>query len=190
VSSRERPHRFDGGEPRLRRIGIAVIATVLVWCVLVLYGFQSQGQPIGRIPLDGYLTRIVEQGWRFFSRSPREPATYVYVGPATRQSDELRPPVRAGAAHAFGINRATWAQGNEIDDLSLRLPDAAWRPCGGDVAPCTGGPTPVATIVSAWRPATICGPTLLLRARPVAWGQRGSAQEIEVVEFAKVDVRC
>lgn len=176
---------------RLGALALAMIVGSLLVCV---YAVHAQ-MPVNAVTLPHEDTLrpsvrlVLPQGWSFFTRSPREADFVAFSrGADGRWRSSLRAP-HAEPRNAFGLARASRAQGVEVGLLTGLLRDTDWQDCRGDPAGCLDRADPV----RAANPAllkTLCGDVGLVQRPPVpwAWSRAGDVTMPSVV--ARLELSC
>jgi len=127
------------------------------------------------------LAQIDQQGWAFFTRSPREPVTVRYL-----LDDEHWSAVRGGSVRPellFGLDRSSRSDQFALEqDLAL-VDEVGWTTCTGTVASCLSM-AGVATVVADGNGCDLKD-RALARWDPVPWAfrhetDRGVAQVVTI----------
>lgn len=179
---------------RLQRLGIATVAVAALWAVAALYPIQAAApnNPV-TLPFEDRVDslKVAPQGWAFFTRSPREPYLLPYVRASSGQWESAHVGQHAHPKHAFGLNRASRAQGVEMGLLQSEIDEDDWRDCDGAPEDCLPAlPVTVTAENESPRP-TLCGDVALLRQEPVPWAwSRGSDPPEMPGEAVRMEVAC
>lgn len=171
-----------------RRLGALIVLVGILWSIIVVYAGHSRmaHNPV-RLPYESAIpvVTLIPQGWKFFTRSPREEHTVAFY----RDASGLRPATQQNGALSnwLGAGRAPRAQGVELGLLIERITDDAWTQCAGDAASCeTAKVVPVQNILP--RP-TLCGSIVLQRSAPVPWAWAKHVSRMPV-RIAALEVQC
>jgi antimicrobial peptide system SdpA family protein len=147
-----------------------VLLVCAAWLLLSGYVMHAAvARPVVDLPFQNrdVVRSFFPEGWAFFTRDPREPATRAYV-----RKDGWRP-AAAGAngepRHLFGLRRTPRARIGELNDIMQHLPQGAWRDCAGGWQSCLESTPPSVTLVSHAAEPNLCGRVGLIRHRPVPW---------------------
>ncbi len=120
-------------------LGFVCLLLIIGWAVVFGYSIHA-ALPLNPINLpleESVKPRVwVPQGWKFFTRSPREDVISVFA----RQADggwanALHGP-NGSPSNLFGISRATRAQGIEIGILQVAVSRLEWHSCKAAVEQC------------------------------------------------------
>ena len=134
---------------------------------------------------------ILPQGWKFFTRDPREEALRPYRpvagDSAWTSASEMH---HSRPAAAFGLRRDARAQGIEMGLLLYGLPAQMWSGCDDAVETCLTA-APVATTLTNESPApSLCGTIGFVLQKPVPWAWASPAAVHMPSRVLKVVVKC
>ena len=182
----------------MRTLALHAACLVFGWSTLAVYSIHA-AMPFNpvRLPFEDSLrvSRLLPQGWAFFTRDPREERLTVHrlrdgrLVPAGRS-----PHVRA--ANAFGLNRVSRAEGVELELLVAAAEQRAtggWTPCATVPAECAraliaiGGVHDLDPVVP--RPL-VCGDVILKLEAPVPWAWSRFPPPSSRCRLLAVRVRC
>lgn len=123
--------------------------------------------------LSDILTTAAPQGWRFFTRDPREPRTRLLTKAGGRwESASLGPTSRP--VLAFGLNRRARAQGMEHAWIVSRARAVDWADCDEEVVRCLDDRDVAARIENRVPRPTLCGRVGVVRQSVLPWAWRAS----------------
>lgn len=174
--------------------GLLSIVVSCAWLLIFIYSVHAAlaFNPI-TLPLEEHISPQIwlPQGWKFFTRNPREDIMRPYVRGANRRwIGAFRGP-NAGSSNLFGIRRATRAQGIELGLLMTSVNEAAWQECKEEPITCLEG-APLTTIVKSVNPnPTLCGEIGLTLQPPTPWAwSRSRRKTIMPSKVTRVYVKC
>jgi antimicrobial peptide system SdpA family protein len=141
--------------------------------------------------LSDILTTATPQGWRFFTRDPREPKAHLYANAGGRWASAALGPT-ARPIHAFGLNRRARAQGMEYAWLVTHARASDWSDCDGEVTRCLDeAAAAVANIESRVPHPTLCGRIGIARQPAVPWAWRANRASLQMpAQVIVFDVDC
>lgn len=175
---------------RLRTLG-ALSCGLGAACLSVVLYTAHPSLPFNpvRLPLGSELrvTALMPQGWKFFTRNPQEEDLSVYAKVGDTWAPALKVP-HARATNAFGLDRASRAQGLEIGTLSSLHANSGWKSCQKQPLECETD-APLVTSTTARAPS-VCGEILLVRQKPVPWAWRNVKNLVMPSSLLRLDVRC
>ncbi|HVK26098.1 MAG TPA: hypothetical protein VM677_32475 [Actinokineospora sp.] len=132
---------------------------------------------------------IWPQGWAFYSRTNTASFVVLYQpdrsGGLTAITHQAADP-----EHLWGLRRVVNGEVIELAAVGALVPRERWRPCGAtDIDSCRTGVdgTPPTRITAPLRVIDACGPALLARERPAAWG---AGTDRIISEVATVELTC
>ncbi|MFE7410246.1 SdpA family antimicrobial peptide system protein [Streptomyces laurentii] len=169
----------------------AIAAVCVVWAVIVLYVAQEQ-LPKNAITLPAQkearhtVINMAPQGWAFFTKSPRDVEVVPYGNRSGRWQPLSMTP-HSSPKNAFGLDRASRAQGVEIAMVLSAAKKADWHPCERDRESClTKFGTPARTIKNTSPEPSLCGTVGLLQERPTPWAWRDLVDDTHTPERVMV----
>lgn len=178
----------------LRRLGALVLALGVGMFLLVSYTLHG-GATFNalRLPLEKHVQtqRWLPQGWSFFTRDPTEERLLVYQRDANGRwfSPLLTPHGRPD--NAFGMNRASRAQGVEVGQLYERVHSSSFTACKGDLAGCLEALTPAKELDNFLPRKTLCGTIALVMRRPLPWAWNAWKHKTQMPARAvRLEVQC
>jgi antimicrobial peptide system SdpA family protein len=178
----------------LRRLGTLVLTLGVGMFLLVSYALHGAAtyNPL-RLPLEQQVQtqRWLPQGWSFFTRDPTEERLLVYHRDADgRWSSPLLTP-HGRPDNAFGMNRASRAQGVEVGQLYERVHKSAFTPCTGGIAACLEALAPAKRLENAMPRKTLCGSIALVKQRPLPWAWNAWKHKSRMpARAARLEVQC
>lgn len=179
---------------RLSRAGAAFLLSVTGAALLGVYSAHPAlpHNPI-RLPFAERLeiTVLVPQGWKFFTRDPREERILVFrrdSGAKWRSASLGR---IAEPAHLFGISRTPRAQGVELGLLVVRMSAHDWQACSLRPEECLGS-APLARSLRNLSPnPTLCGEVGIALQKPIPWAwSRADEEVIMPSQVVRLEVQC
>jgi len=158
--------------------GILTLFLVGVSTVLALYGATGaiNFSPLHVIlPHPKGLTPWLPQGWKFFTKNPRDDVLLCFVRDGTRGWRPANLGPVAERRNAFGLDRRVRAQGMEAALLLAETPASAWSACNDLPTVCLE-----AIPVSAVRRNPVASPSLkgflgFAQCEPLPWAWLPSA---------------
>ncbi|TGA95545.1 SdpA family antimicrobial peptide system protein [Streptomyces sp. MZ04] len=174
----------------------AIVSIILIWAVAILYAVQEQ-LPKNVISLPAQkevkhtVANMAPQGWAFFTKSPRDPEVIPFKRESGNwESKSLTP--HAEPRNAFGLNRASRAQGVEIAMLLSAAKQDDWHSCDESRATCLEKFGAAARSIDNKQPnPTLCGTIGLSAERPTPWAWRDLVPETHTPErVLVVEVTC
>ncbi len=181
-------------DPRTaRRVGAIALGLALAWSVLIanvvypMLPYSAVDMPTSRAIKP---TLWAPQGWAFFTKDPREQRAFLYQRLHGRWTDLKKAP-HAEPRNAFGLNRASRAQGVELALLMQSVPAAAWRDCNGDPRACFSSAATAPAVRNVSPRPTVCGTVALVFQAPVPWAWAGSRRPVHMPSrYAVVEASC
>lgn len=178
-----------------RRLGAQLIMMVIVAAMLAVYAIPS-ALPFNpaKLPLrkDLQPQLWMPEGWKFFTRDPREERLYIMRRDGDHwRSAEFGPNSRA--ANLFGLRRRSRAQGIEAALILERLPKSHWHDCKESPLVALSQAAVTDTVVNISPSPTFCGDIGIYMQAPVPWAWAKSAMRKEVVmpsRVTRVYVKC
>jgi antimicrobial peptide system SdpA family protein len=130
------------------------------------------------------------QGWKFFTRNPREDWLIVYQNRGAAWA-RTQPEPNFTLSNWLGVGRGVRAEGIEIALLIYDLPRSAFRPCRGPAASCIAQAPIAARVKNKTPEPKLCGQVgvALQTQVPWAWSVRRDAV-IMPSRVARLEVRC
>jgi antimicrobial peptide system SdpA family protein len=182
-------------ERGLKRLGAGAIGSSVVLAALLVYGsHEPMAYNAVKLPLEqeAEVNRWFPQGWRFFTRDPREPhALYLERDDATGrwQSAALGPNFLA--ENLFGFSRRPRAQGIEYGLLMHDVGHLDWTPCKERPEQCLEEARALRTVTNQSPEPTLCGTVgvVMQDQLPWAWAADG-ADTVMPSRVVKVRVKC
>lgn len=177
------------------RLSLLLLRTALIGCwsfvvVTVLSGLLTDSPLQLRPTFRRNLYSVTPEGWKFFTRSAREPVERSFR--LVNGNWELETIANTSATNWFGLRKDARIRSMDLVHILGRVPADAWLPCDGDIRVCdrtrTSPPTAVShetTIGSA------CG-DLLVERRPMvpwAWSRSGEVT-LMPAEYVRLSVTC
>lgn len=172
--------------------GLYVIALTISWTTLFAYSVHAAmpTTPI-RLPFEEQLqvSRWLPQGWRFYTRDPREPALHVYDLSAEGVNPVIWPNSHPG--NYFGLKRTGRSQGIEAGLIQVQVPEDGWRECNTSPIDCLRSLQPTTRAINTSPNPSLCGDIGVALVPPVPWAWSHSRQTITMPSrVARVNVVC
>lgn len=190
----------DGTTPapkRVRPVFVAVplIAFIVLGYFSILSGIDTTVVTPGNFSNDRVVwTRLMPQGWAFFSKSPRDPLIGPYTLSKTGDvvSQSMLPSTQA--KYLWGMSRNARAQGVEVAYYAADLQSGDWADCKSPIIDeCVRqGKSLKAKPVKNPAPSpSVCGTSYLVESEPMPWSYRHLTEErFKALKIAKVKVQC
>lgn len=175
---------------------MALLSIGLAACIWAGVGYVALSPVLPDSPLS-YGTQpgtevhaVLPQGWKFYTRDPREANNYVYqLVEGTWQNASIGPNARP--AFLFGINRRGRAQGLEYGLLVTDVDPMAWEECEEHPFACLARLPAADTLANASPDPTLCGTIALVRQPLVPWAWRTSADALDMPSLLiRLEVTC
>lgn len=177
-------------DPIALTIGLVAATSLVVYLMGTRVGVTAAVQLPGQGEANAVLSRVLPQGWAFFTK-PTLSATPV----AYKHVDD-RWEVVAGVSNAqlrfvAGLSREGRRQGVEMASILDGIPRSAWQQCNGSsVNECGAAGPRVAASNPLARP-TLCGKIALAGVKPTPWEWRDLVEDGTYVhEVITLEVRC
>jgi antimicrobial peptide system SdpA family protein len=168
--------RRPNASVRSRRVAAHLVAVAALLCLVTLvpavYVFHA-ALPYNPVQLPGgrsaELRVIAPQGWKFFTRDPREERLLVRVpdGAGGWTSDVT--PTNSAPQNLFGALRSARAQPSEMSELLLRVPETEWVACTADPNVCLAAFTRPLVLNNPDPTPTLCGDVGFVMQPPIPW---------------------
>lgn len=178
-----------------RTFGAAALLLAMFWVAVAFYALHMM-LPYNAVALpaeDDVKARIwAPQGWKFFTRNPREDWLIPFVREAGGKWRLASVGPNGTASAFFGLSRVPRAQGIEMGLLLYKLPSEVWGACERDPRVCLEKSPIKMTLHNRLPDATLCGIIGMVRQRqiPWAWDSRGVAPKNMPSRVAKFEVKC
>lgn len=176
-------------------LGAFCILLVLGWAAVLGYSVHA-ALPLNaiKLPLEEKIRPEVwmPQGWKFFTRSPREDIIAVFRRDANGDWVNALSGPNASSANLFGISRGTRAQGIEVGILQVAVSRLTWPACKEAYERCVDQAPLVPVAIKNPTPnPTLCGELGLLVRAPVPWAWSRSGKKITMPSKAiRINVKC
>jgi antimicrobial peptide system SdpA family protein len=183
----------------MRMLGVHGVLLVFFWSVLGVYSLHGAMpyNPV-RLPFEEVLnvSRLLPQGWAFFTRDPREERLTAHRLRDDGQFELIGRTPHSRWVNAFGLNRSSRAEGVELALVLAgvqRLDASPWKSCEGSPAACArelvknGWPHELNPVVP--RPL-VCGGIILKLEAPVPWAWSKSPPPSWPSRLIAVRVQC
>lgn len=135
---------------------------------------------------------FLPQGWKFFTRNPREPDHLAYVKRVDGKWASVFQP-NGSPTHFFGIIRYGRARSVEMGLLltSLQEEKVAWTECKKSVQICAPELSIKAILINNSPDAKICGDAVFSEQPPVPWAWSTSKKKITMPsKLVKTRIEC
>ncbi|WP_237720247.1 SdpA family antimicrobial peptide system protein [Streptomyces xiaopingdaonensis] len=185
------PPVWRASPPATTAVPRGAVWTAAAFVFLVaLYGIHAH-LPSNALTLPGEsrasqeaATRVLPQGWAFFTKSPRDPAVEMYRVKAAGETVKLSATPHASAVNSFGLDRYSRAQGPEYAKLLERVPEKEWHKCSSDdPRRCAAEDKRKGRKVVNRTPSpSFCGDVHAVSSKPHPWAWRGLVDETHKAE--------
>lgn len=175
-------------------LGVFSLLLAAVWGILFVY-VALPSLPYNPIrPPRADLVKlhsIVPQGWAFFTRDPREARNLAFRRAGEGWVSALWAP-HARPANAFGLNRASRAQGVELGLLLSEVSSPGlWVGCEAQPQDCLERAQIAARVRNISPKPTLCGTIGLARQPPIPWAWLSARERIVMPsQVVKLEVAC
>jgi len=182
------------GAPAPSAIGAFSLLLLLGWGAVFAYSVHGAlpTNPI-KLPMEQsvYAQVFMPQGWKFFTRDPREEEIGAFVRrPDGRWVSALRGP-NGSPSNLFGLSRATRAQGIELGLISTAANRLTWQECKERLTVCVEKAPLAADVKNPTPDPTLCGEIGLTLQPPVPWAWSGARRKVTMPSKAlRVNVQC
>jgi len=159
------------------RLVAITAALCLVTLVPAVYIFHA-ALPFNPVQLPGGRSRglrvLAPQGWKFFTRDPREERLLVRVPEASGAWSSDATTTTSAPRHLFGLRRTARAQPMELGNLLSQVRDEQWTACDDHPDACLARIAGRLALVNTDSSPTLCGELgfVLQRPTPWAWARR------------------
>lgn len=177
--------------PSHRQLLVATVTVTTVWLILFLYSLHN-AMPFNPVSLpyekELRLSQWFPQGWRFFTRDPRD--LRILLLDVHGQPLPNLPWPTGHPGNLFGIRRTGRAIGVETGLLMVQVPPKAWKECTTSLQQCVQKLRPIPVTNNTPNPR-LCGPLVIGRQQPVPWAwSRSVRPESGPVQVVKVHALC
>lgn len=178
----------------LRWLGLSALSLGAVWLIVSVYAVHAAlpSNPIS-LPFENQISvrSWLPQGWGLFTKDPRQERMFMFGRQDDGRWNSLSLAPLARASNAFGLNRASRAQGVEADRLFVKLANKDWRACQDEPVRCLEMASVVATLHNVSPRPTLCGDVGLVLQPPVPWAWSRSGSKIVMPSrVARLKVGC
>lgn len=186
----------SGGDrpPSRARIGAFLLLPILflIYTANVTNAKSILALP-GQSTVSNDLLAAFPQGWKFFSRSPKDEMYSVYLFQGGQLKSVNRLPATS-TENIFGLSRRGRAQGVEIGVLT-NVDQKAWVDCGTSTTFAECGSLAAARVPIKLRNRTpapsVCGDVAIFSVRPVDYEFReNTAQRVQPTQGLHLRVQC
>lgn len=175
----------DAGTPHPRSsdswLGFLALALITIYVVVAVYAAQSAlATNALHLPFARKLHMVywLPEGWKFFTRNPREDRLHCFTREATGRWREIHVGPLADPDNAFGLLRARRRVGVEAAFLMTGIPEAAWRRCMSRPEACLDSIQPYAIVHDPIPRPVLEGRVALVRQTPLPWAWLPSAERV------------
>ena len=178
--------------PRRLLIGPVVVAVlVAVYALHAQLPRNALSLPAENATTKRVASRLLPQGWAFFTKSPRDPSVIVYeLADGKPESLSLTP--HSSVHNFFGLDRASRAQGPEYALLLSTVPESHWVTCETTLQACLSeyrGSTE--KVVNRFPSPTFCGIVFAARVVPHPWAWRELKSDTHRTDkIVRLQVEC
>ena len=132
----------------------------------------------------------IPEGWKFFTRNPREERVAMLVQKDGQWINGSRTP-NANPSNAFGLDRLGRAQGLEVALLLENVPSEAWSACKGDTTSCLQNTAPTIHRTNISPNPSLCGQVGFVSQKPVPWAWANQGLHVEMpANVIRMDIQC
>lgn len=175
-------------------LGAVFLLLVGFWVMLFVYSIHSAlpYNPI-KLPLANYLKANVfmTQGWKFFTRNPREEDFRVFVKDSNGKWTNALRGANASPINFFGLKRDTRAQGIEMGLIVSAIQKDKWQKCTDKPEICLESAPTALVFNNVIQSPTLCGELGLALQEPIPWAWSRAKKEVIMPSKAlKVEVVC
>lgn len=145
--------------------------TGLVWLAVGAYAaYPALPYSPVHLPFAADINSLVwaPQGWSFFTRDPREEKHSIYIRTLIGWAPILLAP-HARLSNAFGLRRASRAQGVEMALLTQGSDASEWRACESSLLVCLATLPPGKHVYNTSPDPTMCGSVAVVVQKPLPW---------------------
>jgi len=178
----------------LRFLGLAAIGASGVWLLFFAYSIHASlpFNPID-LPMEKELALRIfaPQGWKFFTRNPREESISTYAKDKNGNWSPAMIGRNSSRITYFGLARTARAQGVEVGLIVASAKADQWVPCKERLDLCFEKLPTVRPAVNVTPGATVCGEIICVKQQPVPWAWGRSKDKITMpVKCLRVNVSC
>lgn len=179
--------------PRARAMGAATLLSMVAWGALAAAALHASSNDSAIERDHTAVLRsalILPQGWKFFTKSPREPQLRVLaLGPGGWRSAELG--ANAEPSNWLGLSKAPRARGAELGLISKHVPNVAWHPCSETVEACLARLSEPAVVHNPAPAPSLCGTLAFALQEPVPWAWAALKSKFAMPSrVARLEVSC
>jgi antimicrobial peptide system SdpA family protein len=173
-----------------------VVALALAWVVIGIYAVHSRFPTNTlELPLESSLSpvlvAVIPEGWAFFTRSPREDRVMPFVRDLSGRWVYSHAGPHSEPRNAFGLNRASRAQGVELGLLMAQIPATHWGECSEQPVACLEHASTAIPLRNESPSPTLCGAVGIARQEPLPWAWIDARDEVTMpTRTARLDVTC
>ncbi|MFN0140901.1 MAG: SdpA family antimicrobial peptide system protein [Pyrinomonadaceae bacterium] len=177
-----------------RIITLVYIAIWGLWIIVFWWSVRAAlpYNPI-RLPFgERIVQQLIPQGWKFFTRNPREEdLTVVARNGDNEWVDVVRGP-NGSVQNVFGLKRDSRAQGIELGLLTSAVPKDRWGECKQQPSSCLNVETTPSIVAENTMPnPTLCGDLGFVLQEPIPWAwSRARKPVIMPSKVLKMNVLC
>ena len=121
---------------------------------------------------------FVVQGWKFFTRNPREEDIFVYKKDGYGNWLPALVGVNGSPVNFFGLRRSTRAQGVEIGLITTAIKQDQWYACRQSAETCVTDAPMIGFQSTHLLEPTLCGEIGLVLRPPIPWAWSRARKEI------------
>jgi antimicrobial peptide system SdpA family protein len=177
----------------LQILGTAALGLLIAAACLAAYAIHGSlpHNPID-LPFEEQLsTRAwAPEGWKFFTRNPREERPVLFVQRSGRwRRAETGPASRP--RYLFGLDRAGRVQGLELGLIFEQIPRGAWRECDENPLACISSSAAAIPITNRSPKPTLCGSAGLALQKPIPWSWLELPRPVVMPSrIVRLEIRC
>jgi antimicrobial peptide system SdpA family protein len=175
-------------------LGLLFVMVIGFWVVLFAYSVHSAlpFNPI-KLPFARYLyaNAFMTQGWKFFTRNPREEDFKVFAKDANGNWKNALRGANASPRNLFGLKRDTRAQGIEMGLIVSVIQKDKWQKCEEKPEVCLDRAPLALVFNNVIQNPTLCGELGLVLQEPTPWAWSRARKEVIMPSKAlRVEVVC
>lgn len=134
---------------------------------------------------------VVPEGWKFFTRDPREEHLFVWTRPPAGAWQDRGLGPSASPRHFLGLRRTARAQGAEVALLLTQVPAERWHTCEREISHCLRALPSAPSITNPDANPTVCGEIAFVLRKPVPWAWQRQLEGFTMPSrIAKIRVSC
>ncbi|WP_157693510.1 SdpA family antimicrobial peptide system protein [Pseudarthrobacter equi] len=150
---------------------------------------NSVFHPPGMAGVKEGVSKVIPQGWGFFTKSPRDPFLLVYSG--KEEARELLQMPTVKAENYFGLSRYGRAQPVELANIVNTIEPDTWSKCGPTTQGCLEIDSPAVEVRNEKHAPTLCGSLTVVEVVPTPWAYRDLTDaRYQADRVLRIEARC